>query len=109
MMFCIYPPFFIFFSSATNSFPSFIFSAINGMTVTMEIAPMRMSPCMREAPTKRGARKYQESAQTKMVSTRFFVKNAKSNPLEYTRVALSERYQIGIQESPTASAEPTTP
>lgn len=78
------------------------------MMVSIVMTPIRPNPCILDIPTKRGARKYQEIPPIITVSKRFFMKNGISNPLEYIRVLLSDRYQIGIQESPTARAEPTT-
>ncbi len=85
-----------------------MFSTTNGITVTSPIIQIKINPRTLDIPSKKGTRKRQESSPMRVVSIRFFIKNATSNPLEYMRVALSERYQIGIQESPVASADQTT-
>lgn len=69
---------------------------------------MRKSQSIRESPVKIGAMKSHEGIPMAIVRRRFFVKNLKSNPCEYDLVARSERYHMGIQERPTASADPTT-
>jgi len=77
--------------------------------MTIAIHPISIHQYIRDVHMNNGVIKYHKHTPIITVRSRFLLKNMKSNPFEYIRVARSDKYQMGIQESPTARADQTTP